>query len=1127
MLTKMRGGLGKMVERFLGGVRGQRAGGRRGMSRASERNPARGIYQLEALEARQMMSVTLPFNDPLLASQWYLVGENPQANINVLPVWPQFTGKGVTIAVVDQGMEYTNKDIAPNYVPGLSYDFLDADNDPRPEGISEGHATSVATIAAGAANNGYGTVGAAPGANITSIRYLGESALGFDSGTAITFGLDQVDIYNHSWGRGDNWLDLARFVAGEPEAIQKAITEGRGGKGAVLVMSAGNDGDSGENTNYSSWTADRRIIVVSATTSTGVYGEYSAKGASVFVSAPGGMGGNGGISFPADDVSGLRGYSYTDLSNDNNYGTSYSAPLVSGVVALMLEANADLTWRDVKHILAKSARKIDADNASWQVNGAGVAFSEELGFGMVDAAAAVELALNWKNVGAEVMKTSGVLESGAVVPDGGTLEVTYSAGTGLKLENVQSLVDIKAWNRGELEVSLISPSGAVAKLAVAHADENADFEAWEAGANTFWDEDMGGTWTLRITDTKEDGKTATLNQWGMEFYGTDGKDAVVEIAAPSSTGTDVPAETSLPAPVPMTLDFSQGKALSYTDGAGNKVTLTLAGPGVGHAFFAGEWAGNLLRVTLSGTTMGSTFTVSAGTTGTAVGDLVVEGAIGNINGRTLDVRGSVEIGGGAGNISLRNLVGEVTDQRHVSIGGSAASRVNLNLGRVADVSLESVSALGNVTVVQWLDNNNTKDTVTYSGLGTLNVTGSKGVAGDFGAWLVSEQAKAKPVAWVRVAGNVEGTWDFGGSNVGSITVGGTFSGKIVEAGNVGAIRGGAFEKAEISVVSVGSVYGKEWNKSRLDVEQRLGGFNALQVNGMRVEAGLSIGGVVVGKYLGSTEPGADNDKAVIVYMKAPVVGAVRVGAKLGGTVVAERVGSLVALGANDLIINAALTGGIAISGKALGVSFDIDRIGTLNAGGLTGKILSHAIGSVVVRTAARTGVFAGTIVIGDTGVSGTLGTLVGDRVVNADLQTTGNIGSITVGAVIDSIIRVGMHISDFKAAPVSQSSFVNSKAVLGSFVVTGAVVEAGRPSFVRSGVAAAVLGRALLSVVDEPDTGRNGFFVGSRLGIYRRLGTDGRVASLVVGKSLPGIYDRGVGESGYVLQVVPVGTEFE
>jgi subtilisin family serine protease len=1117
MMNPSRAGVVEKLERFVGGMWGRMSG--------DAGNATRGAHVLEALEARQMMSVAMPFNDPLLPSQWYLVGENANANINVLPVWPHFTGKGVTIAVVDEGMEYTNKDIGPQYVPGLSHDFVDADNDPRPEKIGEGHATSVGTIAAGAANNGYGTVGAAPGASIASIRFLGVSALGFDSGTAITFGLDHVDVYNHSWGRGDNWLDLSRFVAGEPEAIQRAITEGRGGLGAVLVMSAGNDGDSGENTNYSAWTADRRIIVVSATTSTGVYGDYSAKGASVFVSAPGGMGGSGGISFPADDISGLRGYSFTDLSDDNNHGTSYSAPLVSGVVALMLEANADLTWRDVKHILADSARKIDAQSDSWQINGAGRAFSEELGFGMVDAAAAVELALGWKNVGAEVMKTSGLLESGAVVPDGGVLEVTYAAGAGLKLENVQSLVDIKTWNRGELEVSLISPSGTVAKLAVAHEDANADFQAWESGANTFWDEDTGGTWTLRITDTKEDGKTATLNHWGMEFYGTDGKGETVEISGTPAGEAETEDEVIVIGPMRVTMEFSQGKPLTYTNSEGNKVTLTMSGPGVGLALFADESIAEVMRVTLKGTTMGSSLTVSAGASGASVGKIVVEGAIGNINGRTLDVTESVEIQGAAGNVSLRNLVGE--GQRHISIGGSAASRVNLNLGRVADLSLESTSSLGNVSVVQWLDLNDTKDTVTYGGLGTLNVTGSKGVTGDFAAWLVSEQAKAKPVAWVRVAGSAAGTWDFGGSNVGSITVGGTFNGTITDAGVVGAIRGGTFDKAAISVVNVGSVYGKEWNKSRLDVEGRLGAFTAVMVNGMRVEAGVAIGGVVVNKYLEDAEvsvAGAEEEggNAVIVYVKAPTVGAVRLGTKLGGTLVADRLGSLVATGVKALIINAGIAGAIAISGKAEDVSFDIDRIGTLSTGGLSGKVLSHAIGSVVVRNATRSGVFGGTIILGDTGVKGTLGSLVADRVINADLQSTGNVGSITVGSVADSMIRVGMYISDHKMAPATLESFVNPKAVLGSFIVTGASDPAGVPTFERSGLAAAVVGRVFLRAIDDANTARHGVFVGARVGVYRRLAADGRIASLVVGKSLPGIYDRGAEGSGYVLQVMPV-----
>ena len=79
-------------------------------------------------------------------------------------------------------------------------------------------------------------------------------------------------------------------------------------------------------------------------------------------------------------------------------GTSASAPMVAGVIGLMLEAEPDLTWRDIQHILVRTSQKIDHSDDGWFKTYEGRDFNHNYGYGLVDASAAVNLAKNWKNI---------------------------------------------------------------------------------------------------------------------------------------------------------------------------------------------------------------------------------------------------------------------------------------------------------------------------------------------------------------------------------------------------------------------------------------------------------------------------------------------------------------------------------------------------------------------------------------------------------------------------------------------------------------------------------------------------------------------------------------------------------
>ena len=202
-------------------------------------------------------------------------------------------------------------------------------------------------------------------------------------------------------------------------------------------------------------------------------------------------------------------------------GTSSATPLVSGVIALILESNPDLTWRDVQNILVHSSRKNDVNDSSWTVNGGGLNVSHKYGFGAVDAGAAVSLAENWTSSGEETNATFGPFTENLVIDNGPSAwtEFNLSVPIDLSLESVDVFVDITHSARGELDIVLESPSGHQSWLAEVHDDNNADYSDWRFGTVQHWDESSQGNWILKVRDSVTGSNSGTLNSWELIFHG--------------------------------------------------------------------------------------------------------------------------------------------------------------------------------------------------------------------------------------------------------------------------------------------------------------------------------------------------------------------------------------------------------------------------------------------------------------------------------------------------------------------------------------------------------------------------------------------------------------------------------
>ncbi|MEC8171714.1 MAG: S8 family serine peptidase, partial [Candidatus Thermoplasmatota archaeon] len=406
-----------------------------------------------------------------------------------------------------------------NYLSQHSYDWCGDDPDPDPNSW-DGHGTAVAGVAAGTGNNSIGVTGAAFGANIAGHRLI---ACGFTDSTAadaLSYDNGDIDIYSNSWGPTDDGSSLEGPGPITIAAIEDSIYNGRSGLGNIYTWAAGNGLEANDNSNYDGYASLRYAIAVSAITHYGDQSWYSEPGANILVTAHS----NGGTpdyeGITTTDITGTGGYSGGDVNHDFG-GTSSATPLVSGVIALILESNPDLTWRDVQNILVHSSRKNDVNDSSWTVNGGGLNVSHKYGFGAVDAGAAVSLAENWTSSGEEANATFGPFTENLVIDNGPSAwtEFNLSVPIDLSLESVDVIVDITHTARGELDIVLESPSGHQSWLAEVHDDNNADYSNWRFGTVQHWDESSQGNWILKVRDSVTGSNSGTLNSWELIFHG--------------------------------------------------------------------------------------------------------------------------------------------------------------------------------------------------------------------------------------------------------------------------------------------------------------------------------------------------------------------------------------------------------------------------------------------------------------------------------------------------------------------------------------------------------------------------------------------------------------------------------
>jgi subtilisin family serine protease len=461
-------------------------------------------------------------DDPFYIYQWYLKNQAiapfamsntliKNEDINISEVWKETLGdKNITVAIVDTGIDIKHNDIEVDL--NKSYRYSDDSNDPSPtiaqlynDSQGSAHGTACAGIVAAKSWNNKGIRGIAPNISLAGLNVFSNPT---DASFADALIKDNIDISSNSWGGGgaNTLFDDVTSL----EAIKSGITYGRDKKGIIYVFASGNDN---ANANFQSILTSGYVIAVSAINGDGKTSSYSDYGCNILVCAPGGA--YDPISEPAivtTDITGLK-YGMDNYqqhweikgNEDGNYttlmnGTSASCPIVSGVVALMLSVNNNLTYEDVAYILATTARKNDPYSTSWNLNGANYLYSDKYGFGVVDAYKAVKKAKDFKNL--KITSTSKLISPNKKINFLNSITLDIDITDNFKILDVFLTLNItQHQNQGKIKITLTSPLGTTSTLSYADTVLYDKFNPWKFLSVEMLDENSSGTWQLKLEDT--------------------------------------------------------------------------------------------------------------------------------------------------------------------------------------------------------------------------------------------------------------------------------------------------------------------------------------------------------------------------------------------------------------------------------------------------------------------------------------------------------------------------------------------------------------------------------------------------------------------------------------------------
>ncbi|DAB30050.1 MAG TPA: hypothetical protein CFH84_06130 [Sulfurimonas sp. UBA12504] len=477
-------------------------------------------------------------NDPKRNEQWHI----DKLGLDTIE------GKRINqtyIQVVDDGFDSNHEDLRENYDANRSWNpkTNPPQHDPTSIRLEYNHGTQVAGIIGARGFNGIGIRGVAPYSKLVGYTFLREDINGAVYGSLIDSGLEQawfsgdgandILVSNNSWGS-----PIYAYDYDYDQILQLGTTYLRDGKGRIYVMGAGNSrvpqvafndyhNTSNPrmvvgNSNLSHIANNQYAIAVGALNYDDTVARYSSAGSNLLVSAY--AQGNGTSNIVTTDKNNQYSIGFN--------GTSAAAPQVSGIIGLVLEACPNLTYRDVKYLIATTSKKIDVTNPTWVKNSANLWHSIDYGYGVIDAKKMLESCKNHTTLSPlkEINATINIPWNSedtnltfANSSSGKSFDFNITANDITKTEWVGfTLNNFYHWRPGDLEITLTSPSGTKTELLqTGNALDEEDAMQFEIdgpyeirestvsrrlSSQAFYDENPYGIWKVTISDKVDNGK---------------------------------------------------------------------------------------------------------------------------------------------------------------------------------------------------------------------------------------------------------------------------------------------------------------------------------------------------------------------------------------------------------------------------------------------------------------------------------------------------------------------------------------------------------------------------------------------------------------------------------------------